>query len=90
MKAAFLSLLAKKIENVAFNAPYLRTYLGIFFSFTTVEEPNSFFRFLGFRTLGNFCMPTSKRCRFSGDVKAEARSLCKMPNRTSSNTVSGT
>jgi len=81
---------SQETENVALNAPYLRTYLGIFSSFTTVCEPKSFFRFAGFRTPGNFCMPTSKRCRFSGDVKAEERSLCKMSNRTSLKTVSGT
>lgn len=89
-KALLFSLLSKRPIILYLIVLILTTYLGIFSSFTIVGDPNSFFSFLGFRTPGNFCMPTSKRCRFSGDLKAEVKSACRIPNRTSSNMVSGT
>lgn len=66
------------------------SYLGMLSALMMVEEPSNFFSFLGLRVCGKRCRATSSSCSCSGVLKADSRSVCRAPMRTSSNTSSGT
>lgn len=65
------------------------SYLGMLSMLMMVEDPSNFLSFLGLRVCGKRCSATSSSCSCSGVLKADARSVCRAPSKTSSNTSSG-